>query len=79
MRVGPFLVDFLWREERLVVETDAYRYHRGRVAFREDHRRVLRLRRLGYDVVRVSEQQVEEEGEEVAQLVADSLRRGRRA
>jgi hypothetical protein len=30
--VGPFEVDFLWRRGRLVVETDGYDAHRGRVA-----------------------------------------------
>lgn len=29
VRIGRHLVDFLWREQRLVVETDGYRYHRG--------------------------------------------------
>lgn len=33
VRIGPHLVDFPWRERRLVVETDGYRYHRGRQAF----------------------------------------------
>lgn len=79
VRVGPFLVDFLWRDARLVVETDSYRYHRGRAAFRQDHRRDLRLRRLGHDVVRFSEQQILEEAEEVAEELAASLSRGSKA
>jgi len=29
-KVGQFVVDFLWRERSLIVETDGYRYHRGR-------------------------------------------------
>jgi very-short-patch-repair endonuclease len=41
VRLGPFLVDFLWREEQLVVETDSYRYHRGEVAFQDDRKREL--------------------------------------
>ena len=69
VRVGPFLVDFLWRDPRLVVETDAYRYHRGRAAFRDDHRRDLKLRRLGYDVLRVSEEQVDGEPSAVAEEI----------
>jgi hypothetical protein len=31
--VGPDRVDFLWREERLVVETDGFETHRTRAAF----------------------------------------------
>jgi hypothetical protein len=30
VRVGAYRVDFLWRRERLVVEPDGERYHRGR-------------------------------------------------
>lgn len=41
VRVGPYLLDFLWRERQLVVETDSYLYHRGEVAFQEDHARDL--------------------------------------
>jgi predicted transcriptional regulator of viral defense system len=33
VRVAGFTVDFLWRAERLAVETDGYRAHRGRQAF----------------------------------------------
>jgi very-short-patch-repair endonuclease len=66
VRIGPFLVDFLWREERLVVETDSYLYHRGKIAFQDDRRRELELMRLGYDVLRLSEQQVDEEPDRVA-------------
>ena len=29
-RIGPFIVDFLWRDRALIVETDGYRFHRGR-------------------------------------------------
>ena len=30
-QVGPFTVDFLWREERLIVEVDGWKYHSSRV------------------------------------------------
>jgi very-short-patch-repair endonuclease len=75
VRVGPYLADFLWRERRLVVETDAYRYHRGQAAFRDDKRRDLELRGLGYDVIRLSEQQLNEEAERVAEILASELQR----
>lgn len=55
VRVGAYLADFLWRERRLIVETDFYLYHRGRVAFQDDRGRDLELRQLGYEVVRLSE------------------------
>jgi very-short-patch-repair endonuclease len=72
-RVGPLLVDFLWSRQRLVVETDGYRYHRGRVAFEGDRARDLDLREAGFEVVRVSYRQVEEEEVRVARLLRRRL------
>jgi very-short-patch-repair endonuclease len=77
VRVGPYLIDFLWREERLVVETDAYLYHRGRQAFQEDRARDLELKRLGLDVIRISERQIEEESKRIAEVVDSTLRERR--
>ena len=76
VRIGRDLVDFLWRDRRLVVETDGYHYHRGRIAFDEDRERDLRLRALGFDVVRVSEKQVNEDPDDVAGAVVAALRVG---
>lgn len=66
VRIGSVLVDFLWRDQMLVVETDGYRYHRGRAAFEDDRDRDLRLRALGYEVIRLSYRQVTEEPRSVA-------------
>jgi hypothetical protein len=74
VRIGRWTVDFLWRDHRLVVETDGYLYHRGRAAFEEDRERDLGLRGLGYDVIRLSEKQVEDGGERVAGLLTEVLR-----
>jgi len=68
---GDFI--FLWREQRLVVETDHYVYHRGQIAFQDDRDRDLELRRLGYEVLRLSEKQVDEEGDGVAEVLARTL------
>src|SRR4051812_36507603 len=38
-RVGPYEVDFLWRAQRVVVETDSWRHHGGRSAFQRDRAR----------------------------------------
>lgn len=73
VRVGSYLVDFLWRGQRLVVETDAYRYHRGQVMFQDDRGRDLELKRRGFDVVRLSEKQVNEQPEVVAEVLAAAL------
>lgn len=73
VRLGPCLVDFLWRERRLVVETDSYLYHRGEVAFQEDHARDLELMRRGFEVLRLSELQLDEEPTQVAEVLAARL------
>jgi very-short-patch-repair endonuclease len=62
MRIGMMTVDFCWVEQRLIVETDGYRYHGGREAFESDRARDLRLRTLGYQVLRLSHRQVFDEG-----------------
>ena len=73
VRIGPYLVDFLWRERRLVVETDSYLYHRGEVAFQDDHARDLELMRRGFEVLRLSELQLDEEPAQVAEVLAARL------
>jgi very-short-patch-repair endonuclease len=73
VRIGPYLVDFLWRQRRFVVETDSYLYHRGEVAFQEDHARDLDLMRRGFEVLRISELQLDEEPAQVAEVVTAKL------
>jgi very-short-patch-repair endonuclease len=77
VRIGRYLVDFLWREERLVVETDSYRYHRGEVAFQEDRARELGLMRLGYHVLRLSEAQIDDAPNDVGEVLGAELRKRR--
>jgi Transcriptional regulator, AbiEi antitoxin/Protein of unknown function (DUF559) len=73
VRVGPYLVDFLWKEQRLVVETDGYLYHRGKTAFQDDRGRDLELMRHGYRVLRLAERQVEAAPGHVAGALALAL------
>jgi very-short-patch-repair endonuclease len=73
VRVGRWTVDFLWRREQVAVETDFYDYHRGRIAFQDDHARDLDLRRHGFAVHRFSEQQLNEQPAEVAADLRDAL------
>lgn len=65
-RVGPFVADFLWPERALIVETDGWRYHRGRQAFEGDRSRQLRLQVLGYRVARFTDRQLAEDSVGVA-------------
>lgn len=76
VRVGPYLVDFLWRERRVVVETDSYLYHRGKVAFQDDRARDLDLKRRGFEALRFSEREVNEQPEMTAEMVATALMPG---
>jgi very-short-patch-repair endonuclease len=76
VKVGRYTVDFLWRTQRLVVETGTWRYHGGEVNFEDDHRRDLVLRQRGYTVNRFTGHQVSTEPELVAADVAAALARG---
>lgn len=58
VKLGRWEVDFLWRPQRLAVETDFYATHRGSVSFEDDHQRDLDLRRLGYRVRRYTGAQI---------------------
>lgn len=54
MVVDGFVVDFLWPEQRLIVEVDGYRHHGARSAFEQDRRKDLRLTLAGFRVVRIT-------------------------
>jgi Transcriptional regulator, AbiEi antitoxin/Protein of unknown function (DUF559) len=66
VKVDGVEADFLWRDANLVVETDGYVYHRGEVAFQDDHARNLHFRLRGYEVLRLGEAQVSTEPTAVA-------------
>lgn len=76
VRVGPHLVDFYWRRQRLAVETDGYAAHRGRAAFEDDRGRDLDLRARGEQVIHIAEKQLDEEPQRVAEVVGAALRVG---
>jgi very-short-patch-repair endonuclease len=73
VEIGGLTVDFLWRDKHQVVETDGYRFHRGRPAFEDDKRRDLRLRALGFDVVHLTYDQVTREDALVAGIIRELL------
>ena len=57
-RVGPYTVDFLWREERLIVELDSWAYHRTRASFEADRARDRQLTRMGFTIMRVADREL---------------------
>jgi very-short-patch-repair endonuclease len=69
VRVGRFKVDFLWRNERLIVEVDGWESHRTRSAFESDRARDARLKLLGYEVVRFTYRQVMSEPSRLVRTV----------
>jgi very-short-patch-repair endonuclease len=73
VRVDRFVVDFLWRAERLVAEVDGWGAHRGHSAFEADRARDNRLRVLGFKVVRFTWQQVAGESKLVASTIRSLL------
>jgi len=75
VKLGRWEVDFLWRDHRLVVEVDSFTYHRGSIAFEDDHARELDLRQRGFTVLRFADTQIEDEPDRVAADVAAALRR----
>lgn len=72
-KVDGIEVDFLWRDHNLVVETDGYLYHRGEIAFQDDHDRNLKLRLRGYEVLRLSDGQVTNEPAAITEALKKRL------
>jgi very-short-patch-repair endonuclease len=72
--VEGYTVDFAWREQRLIVETDGWAAHGTRNAFERDRRRDADLLAAGWRVLRVSYQRVGREPKWVAERIADALR-----
>jgi hypothetical protein len=73
VRVGRHRVDFLWRTQRLVVETDGYLYHRGRRAMRDDNDRDIELELSGLRVTRIDDSRIDEDPAGVAVAVLGLL------
>lgn len=71
--IAGLLVDFVWRKRRLIVETDGYRYHRGRTSFEDDRARDLQLRSHGFEVVRLTYNQVSRQSRETANILSKLL------
>jgi very-short-patch-repair endonuclease len=76
VRIGPYEVDFLWREARLVVEVDGWRYHSDRRSFEADRARDRYLTGRGLTVLRFVDRELSGKPDAVAgSLRAHLLRR----
>lgn len=73
-RLGEYEVDFLWRAQRLAIETDGRASHATRAAFEADRARDARLTVAGYRVVRFTHRQLTRESRAIAAVLAGLLR-----
>jgi very-short-patch-repair endonuclease len=72
-KIDRYEVDFLWRNEKLIVEADTFTYHRGSISFEDDHARDLYLRRQGYAVHRFTDKQLEAEPDRIVADIGEAL------
>jgi very-short-patch-repair endonuclease/predicted transcriptional regulator of viral defense system len=75
VRLGKYVPDFLWRDQRVIVEFDGFRFHSGRTRFDSDRRRDQDLAVAGYIVLRVTWRQLTEDTDGVAKRLAAVLQR----
>jgi very-short-patch-repair endonuclease len=72
-RVHGHRVDFLFPDQRVAVETDSWQYHRGSVAFEDDHDRDLTLRAHHITTRRYTGDQLEAASDAVAADLREAL------
>lgn len=71
--IGPYTVDFLWPDDRLIVEVDGWETHGTKSAFEADRARDAWLTARRYRVVRFTWRQVRYEGPDVARAMRELL------
>ena len=68
-------VDFVFPDERLAVETDSWKWHRGRAAFERDRARDAVLAAAGYRTLRFTDRQIELAPHTVVRALTTALQR----
>lgn len=76
IRIGRHEVDFLWRDQALIVEVDGFQFHSSRVAFERDRLRDAELSAHGFRVVRITWRQIKDRPEALVARIAAALRGG---
>ena len=71
--LAGLLVDFYWPDARLVLEVDGFRFHGSRAAFERDRGRDQRLAAAGFQVIRITWRQLEQEPMAVVARLAQAL------
>ena len=72
--VGPYFADFACRSQRLIVEVDGAT-HSTKAELEHDERRTALLRKLGYRVIRITNDEALNGMDEVLVLIRDRLKR----
>jgi very-short-patch-repair endonuclease len=67
----------VWRDARLIVEVDGYRYHRSPSAFEDDRERDVLLTVAGWQVLRFTWAQLTRRPAWVARAVSERLAHSR--
>jgi very-short-patch-repair endonuclease len=73
VRLHGYMVDFLWPQNRMVVEFDGFAFHGHRQAFERDRKRDRTLVAAGYRVIRITWRQLTDEPLAVLASVAQAL------
>lgn len=68
------LVDFLWSEQKVIVETDSWSHHGDRPTFEDDHQRDVDLVAAGYEVHRTTYKMLERNPGPFLENVLQALR-----
>ncbi|HEY1508515.1 MAG TPA: DUF559 domain-containing protein, partial [Solirubrobacteraceae bacterium] len=74
-RVGDYIADFLWRQQKLIVELDGYQYHHTRRAFEQNHQRDAHHQHHGFTVIRLTGRQLTGQPEAIAIQIATALKK----
>jgi very-short-patch-repair endonuclease len=75
--LGPYVPDFTWHDQRLIVELDSYQFHGGPAGFRNDREKDLFYRDAGFDVLRPTRDHVMHQPARVLVTVVRALERSR--
>jgi very-short-patch-repair endonuclease len=73
--IDGYLVDFVWRDARLIVEVDGYRYHRSPRKFESDREQDVTLAGKGWRTLRFTWRQINHRDGWVAAAVRTGARR----
>ena len=70
--VGPYIVDFICLEKRLIIELDGWT-HSTKTEIANDQRRTAYLESRGYKVIRFQNNEIKEGMDEVLTLIEEAL------